>query len=173
MLILGATGPAGVCLLRENLFRKHATIAYVRSRRPDGNTDKLSLVVSRATVIISPLGPTGKTIEEYPYPGYYSTIIPLVRQHSVKRILVLATVSVEDSDDKSSFVRCALVTGVKYRFAAAYCTNVAIAKVFRETAEGVNWTVFRVGMVQGEHDEGSWRNDRQGVVFAGSVGEPG
>ncbi|PNH28058.1 hypothetical protein VD0002_g8553 [Verticillium dahliae] len=190
ILIFGATGPAGICLLRESLFRKHATVAYVRnaSKLPDDLTknpllevvegqmddaEKLSLVVSRAAVIISLLGPSGRTTGEYPYPGYYSTIIPLVRQHSVKRILVLATVSVEDSDDKSSFVRRALVTGVKYGFAAAYRTNVAIANVFRETAEGVNWIVFRVGMVHGEHDKESWRNDRQGAVFAGSVGEPG
>jgi hypothetical protein len=31
VLILGATGPAGIVLLREFLHRKHATIAYVRT----------------------------------------------------------------------------------------------------------------------------------------------
>jgi putative NADH-flavin reductase len=31
ILVLGATGPAGICLIRELLHRKHATIAYVRN----------------------------------------------------------------------------------------------------------------------------------------------
>lgn len=40
ILIFGATGPAGICLLRESLFRKHATVAYVRnaSKLPDDLT---------------------------------------------------------------------------------------------------------------------------------------
>jgi putative NADH-flavin reductase len=32
VLVLGATGPAGIVLLRELLHRKHATIAYVRTK---------------------------------------------------------------------------------------------------------------------------------------------
>jgi putative NADH-flavin reductase len=31
ILVLGATGPAGICLLRELLHRRHAIIAYVRN----------------------------------------------------------------------------------------------------------------------------------------------
>lgn len=31
VLVLGATGASGICLLRELLHRKHRTIAYVRS----------------------------------------------------------------------------------------------------------------------------------------------
>ena len=31
ILVFGATGPAGILLLRELLFRNHATIAYVRT----------------------------------------------------------------------------------------------------------------------------------------------
>ena len=31
VLVLGGTGPAGICLLRELVYRKHATIAYARN----------------------------------------------------------------------------------------------------------------------------------------------
>jgi hypothetical protein len=31
ILVLGATGPAGLCVVREALFRQHPTIAYVRN----------------------------------------------------------------------------------------------------------------------------------------------
>jgi putative NADH-flavin reductase len=30
VLVLGATGPSGICVLRELLHREHATVAYVR-----------------------------------------------------------------------------------------------------------------------------------------------
>lgn len=37
ILVLGATGPAGICVLRELLLRHHPTVAYVRnaSKLPD------------------------------------------------------------------------------------------------------------------------------------------
>lgn len=31
VLVLGGTGPAGICLLRELLFRKHPTVTYARN----------------------------------------------------------------------------------------------------------------------------------------------
>jgi putative NADH-flavin reductase len=31
VLILGSTGPAGICLLRELIYRNHQVVAYTRS----------------------------------------------------------------------------------------------------------------------------------------------
>lgn len=31
ILVLGATGPAGICLLRELIYRKHATVVFART----------------------------------------------------------------------------------------------------------------------------------------------
>lgn len=31
ILVLGATGPAGICLLRELVYRKHQVVVYARS----------------------------------------------------------------------------------------------------------------------------------------------
>lgn len=31
ILVLGGTGPAGICLLRELVYRKHAIIVYARN----------------------------------------------------------------------------------------------------------------------------------------------
>lgn len=31
VLVFGGTGPAGICLLRELLFRNHQTIAFARN----------------------------------------------------------------------------------------------------------------------------------------------
>lgn len=48
VLVLGATGPAGIVLLRELLHREHATIAYVRtpSKIPQDLQNKPLLEVS-------------------------------------------------------------------------------------------------------------------------------
>ncbi|RBQ98231.1 hypothetical protein VDGD_20125 [Verticillium dahliae] len=53
ILIFGATGPAGICLLRESLFRKHATVAYVRnaSKLPDDLTKNPLLEASWTAAI--------------------------------------------------------------------------------------------------------------------------
>jgi uncharacterized protein YbjT (DUF2867 family) len=39
VLVLGATGPLGICVARELLHRNHRTIAYVRS--PEKIPDEL------------------------------------------------------------------------------------------------------------------------------------
>lgn len=138
------------------------------------DTERLGEAISKATVVISLLGPVGKPPSgEFPFPGYYSTIFPLMRSHSTKRILAMGTASIDDPNDKSSFIRRALVTGVRYGFSAAYRTILGIAKVFQEEAQDLDWTVFRLGMVQGGHDEESWKKDRDDRVFAGPVGEVG
>jgi putative NADH-flavin reductase len=41
ILVLGGTGPAGICLLRELVYRKHATVVYCRS--PSKIPDDLAL----------------------------------------------------------------------------------------------------------------------------------
>lgn len=137
------------------------------------DTTRLNTAVSSTSAIISLLGPVGKTSGEFPFPGYYSALFPMMRQHSVARILAMGTVSIEDVGDKSSLLRGLMVGGVRYGFAAAYRTILRIAAVFQQEAEGLDWTIFRLGMVQGGHDGESWKQDRDDRVFAGPVGEAG
>ncbi len=49
-----------------------------------------------------------------------------------------------------------------------------IGHVFQEEARGLDWTVFRLGVILGGHDDESWKKDREdGPVFAGYVGHTG
>ena len=48
ILVLGGTGPAGICLLRELVYRHHSAIVYARnpSKIPDGLNSHHLLEVS-------------------------------------------------------------------------------------------------------------------------------
>jgi hypothetical protein len=50
------------------------------------DTASLSEVIARAYIIVSLLGPNDMR-GPMPYPDYYSSMFPLMREHNVKRIL--------------------------------------------------------------------------------------
>lgn len=139
------------------------------------DTEGLSLAISKATVIISLLGPGPKVPPsgEHPFADYYSAIFPLMRSHSVKRILAMGTLGIREKDDKSSFMVSLMNVGVRYGVPAAYRAIQNIHHVFKKEADGLDWTIFRLGMVQGGGDENSWEKDRLHGTYAGHVGGSG
>jgi hypothetical protein len=50
------------------------------------DTASLSEVIARAYIVVSLLGPNNMR-GPMPYPGYYSSLFPLMRDYNVKRIL--------------------------------------------------------------------------------------
>lgn len=50
------------------------------------DTASLGVVIAKAYIILSLLGPNDMR-GPMPYPGYYSSIFPLMREHKVKRIM--------------------------------------------------------------------------------------
>ncbi|OIW22703.1 NAD(P)-binding protein [Coniochaeta ligniaria NRRL 30616] len=188
VLVFGGTGPAGICLLRELLHRKHQVVAYVRnpSKIPQdlaanplleiiqgqlSDLSALEAAVAQAGSIISLVGPSSVRIPDpNPYIPFYSSLFPLMRKHGVKRILAMSTVSAPDEQDGFALIRWLLVTLISLFLPAPYHTMLGIAKVFREEATGLDWTVFRLGMLPGGSDEASWAKDRGEAVFAGYIG---
>jgi hypothetical protein len=127
--------------------------------------------VAQSKAIISLLGPSGTNLPNpNPYIPFYSALFPLMRKHGVKRILAMSTVSAPDEQDGFSLIRWLLVTLIRFLIPAAYRLMLDIARVFREEATGLDWTVFRLGMLPGGSDEASWARDREEGVFAGNVG---
>lgn len=97
-----------------------------------------------------------------------------MRQHGVKRILAMGTVSIYQPDDQFSALRSVGITFVKTLFNAAYANIIAIQEVFEKEAGDLDWIVFRLGRIPGGHDEESWNADREdGKTFVGWVGEKG
>ncbi|KAK0732181.1 hypothetical protein B0H67DRAFT_566840 [Lasiosphaeris hirsuta] len=193
VLVFGGTGPAGICLLRELLFREHETIVFARSpsKIPEELTKNplleilkaelsdltaLSTAVSRSSVIISLLGPSILTgVEPQIYADFYRALFPLMRTHGVRRIFAMGTLSIPVEGDSFSLSRLMLVGFVRVVASGAYASVIKIGEVFaKEAGEDIDWTVYRIAGIPGGSDEASWRADREdGETFEGYIGGPG
>ncbi|KAL4867626.1 hypothetical protein BDV12DRAFT_186556 [Aspergillus spectabilis] len=194
ILVLGGTGPTGICLLRELLYRKQDTIVYARnpSKIPEdlaSNTllevvkgemddlDSLSPAITKSRVIISLLGPNiiDRTMSPALFAGIYkSSVFPLMREHGVRRIFAMGTISIFRPEDHWSLARSAMIALVRIVANSAYWNIINIADAFDNHADGLDWTVYRIARIPGRDDEESWRKDREdGEAFVGWVNENG
>lgn len=117
------------------------------------------------------------------YTGFYKdTLLPLMRQHGVRRIFAMSTLSYPQPDDRFSLRRLLLMLLVRLVVNAGYRTAVGIAGVFAELDEQreaarqapIEWTVYRIGGIPGGSDEASWKADRDdGESFEGWIGHKG
>ncbi|CAH0046618.1 unnamed protein product [Clonostachys solani] len=188
VLVLGATGPSGISLLRELLYREHSTVAYVRSpsKIPEdissnplltvikgdmNDREALTKALSGVDIVLSLLGPTfGAPIS--PFEDYYRDVVfPAMRDNNVKRIIASSTVSAPDPKD--SFVLRITLLKLLVRVVApgAIPSIQAVAKAFQEEATDFEWTLFRFQNIVGKTDEESFKKDREGVIHAGYVGD--
>jgi hypothetical protein len=55
----------------------------------------------------------------------------------------------------------------------AYQCMQSVARVFREEAQGLDWTLFRITAIPGYADAESWAKDREHSTYVGYVGEKG
>lgn len=106
---------------------------------------------------------------------YSQRVFPLMRQHGVKRIFAMSTVSVYQPKDKSSFIRWFLAFLIWVVAGMAQKNMYTMQQLFEdeEQSKDIDWTAYRLAFIPGGHDEKSWRKDREGDVFVGYVGEPG
>ncbi|KAF2963898.1 hypothetical protein GQX73_g9666 [Xylaria multiplex] len=195
-LVLGGTGTAGICLLRELAFRKRPTVVYARniSKIPSdlasnefleiiegqmNNMDALSQAVAKCSAIISLLGPQiNDRIESPTFYGdiYKNNIFPLMRKHNVKRILAMGTVSIGRPEDSSTLLRPIIVLFVRLLASVAYQNIINVAATFQHEATDLDWTVYRIALIPGNSDEESWKKDREedgGKPFVGWIGKKG
>ncbi|RYP02539.1 hypothetical protein DL764_005783 [Monosporascus ibericus] len=191
VLVFGATGPAGICLLRELLFRNHPTIAYIRnpSKVPNelaanplleivkgeiDDVEALSFAVAKSFIILSLLGPSSLTALPDPsiYSDFYARLFPLMRQHGVKRIMAMSTPSAGQPEDRFHLLMTLLILLVRFIAPKAYQAVRGIANVFKEQARGLDWIVYRIAGIPGASDEEAWKKGREsGGVHAGYVGD--
>ncbi|CAG9985883.1 unnamed protein product [Clonostachys byssicola] len=164
ILVFGATGPAGISLLRELLYRKLPALAYCRnpSKIPEDLTSNsllevvkgdmsdrkaISGAIAKSRAIISLLGPSSpRQPKNTEFADYYRTIVPLMKEHRVGRILALGTTAMYRPDDQSSVSRAVMSTLIKVVASGAYHNILAIQDYFEHLDESsIEWTVFRVG----------------------------
>ncbi|KFY27482.1 hypothetical protein V493_03466 [Pseudogymnoascus sp. VKM F-4281 (FW-2241)] len=192
VLVLGGTGPAGICLLRELLYRNHSVVVFARtpSKIPEDlassplleiiqgaltDLDALSTAVSASHTILSLLGPAiTRKVDPTAYSSFYTSLFALMRQHSVRRIFAMGTISIPQPADKFSLARLFIVFIVRLLANTPYRAVLNIGRAFEEAGEEVDWTVFRIAGIPGGSNEEAWMKDREeGEVFEGWVGEKG
>ncbi|KAI8682319.1 NAD(P)-bd-dom domain-containing protein [Fusarium sp. Ph1] len=166
VLVLGGTGPAGICLLRELIHRNHEVVAFARNPKkiPEdvsssplieiiegqlNDAEALSTAVSKSYVVVSLLGPNISSWKQDPSllaDFYRHSLFPSMRQHGVKRVYAMGTLSIVRPEDSRSLLRYGIVT----------------------------FTIFRIAGIPGESDHESWKRDREdGKAFVGWVAETG
>jgi len=167
ILILGATGPTGILLIREALAapQGHTVVLYVRSpdKLPEDistnpaitvvkgdleDLDAISKAMDGVEAVISALGPSVKRgpfhPSDTPLAHGYSRIIVAMFEHNVTRLIALGTASITDPNDKFSFQFWVLVNGVATFARNAYKDVVAIGETIRGEGAELNWTIARV-----------------------------
>jgi hypothetical protein len=185
ILVLGATGPTGILLVREALAApwKHTVVLYVRSpeKIPEdisthpavtvvkGELDDvhaISTAMDGIQAVVSALGPSVKRGPFHPsgtpLAHGYSHIITAMSSHNVKRLIALGTASITDPNDKFSYQFWVLVNGVATLARNAYKDVVAIGGVIRGEGAELEWTIARVPVLT---------DQQSGEVTAGYVGD--
>jgi len=187
VLILGATGAAGVLLIQEALAASHTVIVYARSpdKLPEETKENPSVIIRKGELddrealssamknvdaILSALGPSVSRGPLHPkgtpLARAYSLIIELMKTHGVRRLLALGTASITDPNDKFSLRMSTLVTGVAILAHTAYEDVVAIGKTIRTQGDNLDWTIVRVPILTGSDD----KNFVAGYVGDGKTG---
>ncbi|KAG2109635.1 NAD-P-binding protein [Suillus discolor] len=187
VLILGATGAAGVLLIQEALAASHTVVVYARS--PDklsedirydprvtihkgelDDREALSSAIMSVDAVLSALGPSVSRGPMHPkgtpLARAYSLIIELMIGHHVHRLLALGTPSITDPNDKFSLRMSIIVNGVATLARTAYEDVVAIGETIRTQGNDLDWTIVRVPLLSGAND----KNVVVGYVGDGKTG---
>ncbi|KAK1447431.1 hypothetical protein CMEL01_09270 [Colletotrichum melonis] len=179
VLVLGGTGPAGICLLRELVHRNHATILLARtpSKLPGdlvsnslieviegemSDTKALDSAMARSSIVVSLLGPNinDKHIDPSLYADIYRNyVFPAMKKYG--------------PEDHWTFFQTMVTIVMPLLNGAVYRNMHNLAHLFGKEGHDLDWTIFRIAQIPGESDETSWRQDRDLGLFTGWIGEKG
>ncbi|KAF4257657.1 hypothetical protein V6Z90_002619 [Aspergillus fumigatus] len=194
ILVLGATGPAGICLLRELISSSYHVVVYARNPAKIPNDiasqglltvtkgemndhESLEKTMSPCFAVLSLLGPSidHKDIDPSIYAGYYrDAVFPAMRKLGIRRIIAMGTISISHRDDHFTIFQPMVHVFMRFFAKAIYSNMQNVAATFQKAGQGLDWTVFRIARIVGECDELSWRSDGDACqVYAGRVGGKG
>lgn len=139
--------------------------------------EALSTAISKSRTIVSLLGPNsfypgGPTI----YADFYRAAFPLMREHGVRRIFAMGTISIYQPEDPPSLLRSLAVLLIRLVANRVYRNVVNIGKLFEDgdgeeaVTRDIDWTVYRIAGIPGGSDAKSWARDREdGESYVGPV----
>lgn len=183
-LILGATGPSGILLVRKTLevYSDSSIILFARSPQkvPEDLTNNSSITIIKGEftdldilsnaiessggidAVLSALGPLVNHPPGNVIATFYSHLIDLMNKYDIKRIILLGTASISDPKDKFSLIFKLLIAGVRLGAPNAYRDIVAVGEVIRTKGDALDWTIVRVPVLTNNESE---------EVVAGHVGD--
>lgn len=143
--------------------------------------EALSTAISKSHTIVSLLGPTGLRLAGPTiYADFYRSAFPLMREHGVRRIFAMGTVSIYQPDDRPSILRSLVVLLLSLFASQIYRNVVNIGKLFEHgdaeeaVTRDIDWTVYRIAGIPGGSDAASWARDREdGESYVGPVSGKG
>lgn len=174
LAIFGATGETGQILVERAVNESHQVSVLARNpdkltfEHPDltvyhGELDSeasIDAVVAGADAVISLLGPVGK-VEGKPISEGTARIIKVMKQHSVKRLIAVATPAARTERDGIN-MRFALMNLLE-RLIASGSQDDIIEMAGIVEMSGLDWTLVRLPVLNS--DEG------QGRIRAGYLGQ--
>ncbi|KIJ34994.1 hypothetical protein M422DRAFT_782697 [Sphaerobolus stellatus SS14] len=170
VLILGATGPAGIQLIEYTLKESNTVAVYARnpSKLPESIASNPSVTVIKGELddrealkggltgvdaVLSALGPNSAFHPSAaPLAKAYVLLLELMKEANVKRIILLGTASITDPNDKSNWTFWLLINAVSILARNAYKDIVAIGKTVGAEQE-LSWTIVRVPILTDKDDD--------------------
>lgn len=137
--------------------------------------EDLSRAIAKSRAIISLLGPGADRQPRDAFASYYRTIVPIMQEHGVRRLLALATTAIYRPEDRASISRALIAGLIRVIANSGYQNIMAIQEYFESVNDpSIEWTVYRLGWLSGTSGASVWSVDRsQGEAYAGPVGGPG
>lgn len=153
--VFGGTGDTGLLVIRKALDKGHNVTVFARKpykipfqhdrlRIVKGElyeTGKIESVIKNADVVISILGPVGRTTG-LPVADGIRNIITAMQKYSVKRLIVTTTPSYKDPNDRMTLVLALGIVLIKCLFKDAYRNVLEIGK--HVASSDLDWTLVRV-----------------------------
>ncbi|WP_318765633.1 NAD(P)-dependent oxidoreductase [Agrobacterium fabrum] len=182
--LFGGTGPTGRYIIEEALRQGYELSVYTRAAGKlsafDGrievivgdlnNREAIEACIAGADAVISALGPNGqKTQEKRPVMRGVGTIISVMEELNVRRLIQISTASYRDPKDGFDFKWRALVTMFKLMANAAYGDIKATAELV--SSSRLDWTMVRIpflkdGPATGKVDIGWFGKTKLGMKLS-------
>ncbi|KAG4271548.1 hypothetical protein FPRO04_10839 [Fusarium proliferatum] len=167
VLVLGGTGPAGICPLRELLHRKHKVVAYARSPQ---NIPRDLIADPSLEIIKGDLSDEAALTK----PWSRNSLFPAMLRRGVKRIFAMGTLSITQKQDSWTVLQPTVNLMVRTFFSNAYLAITTIGKTFEIDAKDLDWSIFRILAIPGGSGRESWAKERQDEKsFVGYFGQKG
>ncbi|KAF3483054.1 NmrA family protein [Arthroderma uncinatum] len=131
----------------------------------------LSAAIKGQDAILSSIGPKN-IFGDYgrQFTDGYRLIIKLMHEHGVRRIIAMSTISAYDERDRFTFMRSAAYWTVHLLGRRAQKEILGIGDVFKKDGEGLDWTLYRVGVLGDSKEDGrvaqaGWVGDGKSTIY--------